>query len=233
MGWNAGWWKFIPSSIAIVLVFWMAYPQSYRELLGLKLTKRLTAAAIVVGLITYLVASMAIRSILEPLGYQNGAGSLHAGWKYLSVFQVLNEEMLLRAWTLSYLSKILKGPIRANILASAVFALLHYVLYRLGSSNTELSFTALTSLFAFAVAANSIFFQTKSISIPYALHLGWNINKFGNDWISVTTSEPIPEALGFNLIEGNSMILMSALGLMLVCCFYGRISRVARGFRSA
>ena len=213
LGWNASWWKFIPASLAIITLCRFAAPTSYKEILGIKFTPKHIWLGLAIGLATFLTSRTLIDSILLPLGYVPGSTSQHLGWRYLSVFQVLNEELIFRALALNFLADKMRGKFTANLVASTVFAALHYVLYQFGPENNPLSAYALISLFAFALACNEFFLMTKSIAIPYALHLGWNINKFGNYWTFSTTGEMLSEAKGFNLIEGNPAVLVASLSL--------------------
>lgn len=225
LGWNWDWWKFIPATAAIIASCRVAAPTSYQEILGIKITPKLIYLSLAIGLITFFFARTMIDSILLPLGFIHSNTSKHLGWRYLSVFQVLNEEMIFRATALNFLVEKLKGEFKANLAGATIFAGLHYALYQFGPESDQLTTSAIISLFAFALACNEFFLMTKSIAIPYAMHLGWNIHKFGNYWIFSSTGEPLSEARGFNLIEGDFTVMISSLSLGLLSIWIAR-SRV-------
>jgi membrane protease YdiL (CAAX protease family) len=97
-------------------------------------------------------------------------------------FQTLNEEMVLRALLLTTLTQILKVRFLLSIAVAGVFTLLHFVLYRFGPPQTALSVQALTALLLVGFAFNEFFLVTGSIAVPWAIHLGWNLTRFGIDW---------------------------------------------------
>jgi membrane protease YdiL (CAAX protease family) len=99
---------------------------------------------------------------------------------------------------------------------AAVFVALHFVLYRFGPPHAALSVQALATLLLAGLAFNELFLATGSIAIPFAIHLGWNLTRFGNDWIEQRSSDPLPQGTDFNLIEGNSRVIALAMALALV-----------------
>ncbi|HWI59895.1 MAG TPA: hypothetical protein VNZ22_21880, partial [Bacillota bacterium] len=64
-------------------------------------------------------------------------------------------------------------------------------------------------------ALNELFLATGSIVGPWAIHFGWNLTRFGNDWIGQSSPGVIPQGADFNLIEGNPWVIAVAVALAL------------------
>jgi membrane protease YdiL (CAAX protease family) len=131
-------------------------------------------------------------------------------------FQTLNEEMVLRALLLTVLAHFMKVRFLVSIAVAGFFTSAHFVLYRFGSPQTSLSVQALTSLFLVGFAFNEFFLASGSIAVPWAIHLGWNLTRFGNDWIGQGRNETLPQGTDFNLIEGNPWVVILAAVLALI-----------------
>jgi membrane protease YdiL (CAAX protease family) len=131
-------------------------------------------------------------------------------------FQTLNEEIVLRAMLLTALAHIVKVRLATSISVAALFTILHFVLYRFGPPHAALSIQSLTTLLLVGWAFNEFFLATGSIAIPYGIHLGWNLTRFGEDWIAQGSPYSLPDGLDFNLIEGNSRVIVLAAILALI-----------------
>lgn len=225
IGWNWGWWKFIPSTLAIVGCARLVWPGSWPAELGLRATRGDLGFAVLMFTLVYVVGAWLIGRILGQEGFVPGPVSESPGWKYLAVFQALNEEMVLRALLLTWLTRHVSNGTALCVLVAAVFALAHGVYYGLVADESVISTTALMSLFLFGFAGNFIFLESGSIATSYAIHVGWNINRFGQDWTAGTSGFPMHEGLGFNLVEGNSRSLGLALILALATWGWKRSRR--------
>lgn len=189
IGWSWGWWKFALSALLILLLWRWAKPATFRGDLGLRLGMTDLFMGGLAFLVVGLAASLVIPGILRPHGY---TASLQCDriWKYLAVpFQTLNEEMVLRAFLLTGLAHFMRVGLPASIGVAVLFTGLHFLLYRFGPPHIGLSLQALITLLLVGVACNEFFLATGSIAIPYGVHLGWNLTRFGN---GCQISRPFP-----------------------------------------
>lgn len=216
IGWSWGWWKFALAALLILALWRWAKPTTFRADLGL----RWGVADLFIGGLAFvavgLAATFVIPELLRPHGYAAGPHSDRA-WKYFAVpSQTLNEEMVLRAFLLTGLARFVPVRLPVSLAAAVFFTGLHCLLYRFGPPHTLLSIQALTTLFLGGVACNEFFIATGSIAIPYGIHLGWNLTRFGNDWINQRAGTPLEQGTDFNLIEGDARILAVAVALALI-----------------
>ncbi len=216
VGWSWGWWKFAASSLAIGLLWRWAKPGGFATDFGIRLHRVDVFLGGLSLLAVGIIASYLIPGVLRQHGYVPAPHSSSV-WKYLAVpFQTLNEEMVLRAMLLTALAHIVKVRLATSISVAAVFMVLHFVLYLLGPPHVALSIQSLTTLFLVGLAFNEFFLATGSIAIPYGVHLGWNLTRFGNDWIDQGSTGPLREGVDFNLIEGNCWVIALAAVLALI-----------------
>jgi membrane protease YdiL (CAAX protease family) len=216
LGWSWGWWKFGGSSLAIVLLWRWAKPGGYTTELGIRLRCFDVCLWVLSLLAVGIMASYLIPGVLRQHGYVPAPHSSPV-WKYLAVpFQTLNEEVVLRALLLTALAHIVKVRLATSISVAALFVVLHFVLYRLGPPHVALSIQSLNTLLLAGLAFNEFFLATGSIAIPYGVHLGWNLTRFGNDWIDQSSSYSLQQGVDFNLIEGNSRVIALAAVLALI-----------------
>ena len=214
IGWNWGWWKFMPSTVVILGCARLAWPGSWRTYLGLRARRGDLRFAALMFTVVYVVGGWLIGRILGQNGFVPGSVSENLGWRYLSVFQALNEEMVLRSLLLTWLGRHVPKPIARCLVVAVVFALAHGVYYGLVADAAPLSTTALLSLFLFGFAGNLLFIESGCIATSYAIHVAWNIKRFGQDWKAEGSGLPMPEGLGFNLVEGNASVICLALILV-------------------
>ena len=229
VGWYWGWWKFMPSTLVIIGCARLAWPGSWRAELGLRATRGDLGFAVMMFTVVYVLGAWLIGMILGQEGFVPGPVSENLGWRYLSVFQALNEEMVLRALLLTWLSRHVSRRTALCVLAAAVFALAHGVYYGLVAREAVLSVTAMMSLFLFGFAGNLIFLESGSIVASYAMHVAWNINRFGQDWRISASGLPMPEGLGFSLVEGNALAIGLALILVLATWGWSQSRRKLEG----
>jgi len=233
VGWSWGWWKFELSSLAIILSLCWATPKTFLSDLGIRPRKSDIGLAVISLLFVGVVASYVIPKILRPLGYAPGRPYSHM-WRYLATpFQVLNEEMVIRAFLLTVLIRLIQRPMVVSVVVAVLFAVLHFLLYRFGPPGTALSIGALTTLFLVALALNQFFLTTGSIAIPLGVHFGWNFTRFGNDWISRNSGVLLPDGIDFNLIEGNFIVVAFAVGLVVLAVGTNYVFGNAPNFKAA
>ena len=127
IGWNWGWWKFMPSTLVILGCARLAWPGSWPAELGLRARRDDLGFAVLMFTVVYVVGAWLIGGILGQQGFVPGPVSENPGWKYLAVFQALNEEMVLRALLLTWLSRHVSKRIALCVLVAVVFALAHGV----------------------------------------------------------------------------------------------------------
>jgi membrane protease YdiL (CAAX protease family) len=215
LGWAWGWWKFAGASIGVVLLWRWARPEGFVADLGIRVRRIDFAWALSLLLVVGIGASCLIPRILRQHGYIRGHNDL--AWMLLAMpFQTLNEEMVLRALLLTALAHILKVRFFLSIAVAGVFALLHVVLYRFAPPHATLSVQALTTLLFAGFALNELFLATGSIAGPWAIHFGWNLTRFGNDWIGQSSPGRIPQGADFNWVEGNPWVIALAVALAVV-----------------
>jgi membrane protease YdiL (CAAX protease family) len=231
LGWSWGWWIFGASSLAIVLSLRLAGPKTFISELGIRMGKADVGVACLTLLIVGVVAGCVIPKILHQSGY--AAGVSNTGKYLVTPFQVLNEEMVLRAFLLTILTRLVNRPIAISVAAAALFAVLHFFLYRFGPPNITLSIGALTTLFLMALAMNQFFFTTGNIAIPFGVHMGWNFTQFGSVWIARGSRACLPDGMDFNLIEGNFMVIALATALLALAIGANHILGDAPNFRKA
>ena len=216
LGWSWGWWKFSGSSLTIVLLWRWAKPGGFAADLGIRLHRVDVCLGVLSLLAVGIIASYLIPGVLRQHGYVAAPHSSRV-WKYLAVpFQTLNEEMVLRALLLAALAHLVKVRLATSISVAALFTILHFVLYRFGPPHAALSIQSLTTLLLVGLAFNEFFLETGSIAIPYGIHLGWNLTRFGNGWVAQGSPYSLQEGVDFNLIEGNSRVIARAAVLALI-----------------
>ena len=214
LGWGWDWWKFGATSAVIVLLWRWASPDGFTADLGIRWRRLDFGLAILSLLVAGIGASRLIPHILQQHGYVSVHTDLQ--WMVLATpLQTLNEEMVLRALFLTALAHVLKVRSLLSFAVAGLFALLHFVLYRFGPPHTGLSVQALTTLLLLGFAFNELFLVTGSIAIPWGIHLGWNLTRYGNDWIG-PDSAILLQGQDFNLIEGNPSVIALALTLAFV-----------------
>lgn len=215
LGWAWGWWKFAGSSIVIVLLWRWAKPRDFARDLGIQGRQADLALAILLLLVVGMIARHLIPRVVGRHGYVMG----HPDplWKYLAIpFQTLNEEMVLRALLLTALVQTMKVDLLASTAVAALFTALHFVLYRFGPPHAVLTIQSLSTLLLAGLAFNELFLATGSIAVPLAIHLGWNLTRFGNEWIGQSSTEPLQQGTDFDLIEGDSKVVALAAALTLI-----------------
>ncbi len=216
IGWGWGWWKFAASSLMILLVWCWARRKHFAADLGIRWREVDLGAAGLSLLVTGFLASYLIPWVLRPHGYIRSPGG-EPLWRFLAVpFQTLNEEMVLRALLLTVLARVMTVRLTASAATAFVFVALHFLLYWSRPPHTVLAVPALATLFLIGLVLNESFLATRSIAIPFGIHLGWNFTRFGNDWVQQDSGDYLEQGMGFNMIESNPLIVVMAIALALL-----------------
>jgi membrane protease YdiL (CAAX protease family) len=230
LGWSWNWWKFPVVAIGIVLVMRFGDPEHYAESLGLRFKPQIMAAALAVFFVTNFCFDKWAGPLLQQQGYEPARTSDALFWKLSVLCQAWNEEMLLRSFLLFSVAAVMPGII-GNVCVSAVFALGHPLYYAVVNPEVDFSARAVLTLFLFSLGSNALYYLTRSLLLPFAIHAGWNFNKFGDEWRNAHTKEPLGEIEGFGLVEGNPAVLLIALLLALISHAILALSRRLTGVR--
>lgn len=208
------WWKFFPATALIIYCQYRATPTRWTSDLGLTMTGRELAQA----LVALGVATWAFRRFLlwlaADLGLESGAALVPTEWRLLPIAQSFNEEMIFRALLLGYVARHLQDRWWLSPVCAGLFAAAHFLFYRYGIQSVTLSATTLTTLFFFGMTANDLFLRYRHIGYTVALHLGWNLTRFGESWMY--HDHWLGEAQGFNMIEGDTRAAIGAVALWIL-----------------
>lgn len=221
------WWRAIPSTAVMFVLGAAVSGHATLRVFGLRMSAQQAALSVGVFLGLLPLASLVLFRlvVVEPLSAQT-AGTVLSRTHQL--FQVLNDEIVLRAVLLGTLVRAAGHPKAIVLLTALAFSFGHYVVYRLGAVQVE--WPALASLFSFGVIANCLFLWSRHIGYGLALHFAWNLLRFDN--VYYLAGRPLSEGATFNYIEGNAWIASTSLaGAALLFGSY-MLSTRARGAAS-
>jgi hypothetical protein len=216
-----GWWRFIPSTVIILGTGVLALGPDAKRLFGIEVSKRdlaLSVALFVVALPAsfFMLSEVVVAESLTVYRLLVPRAQVH------QFFQVFNDEIVMRAALLTVAIRLFPHPKTVILGLSLLFAFGHQVFY--GFDGTEISATALTSLFAFGVIANTLFVRFRHIGYGLALHYAWNFWRFNAAYY--LNGQRLPEGVTFNYIEGNTWVAgASTLAMLVVLAAYVRWDR--------
>lgn len=216
------WWRFPLATLGILLIAQLGYGRQGWQRLGLVIPGWHAAAALsllvaVYGLSLWLQALLAG---LQGMSYIRPSGIAAWLWQTGLLFQVLNEEILLRALLLGWLKRQLHSELLIMLVTTAVFAGLHILLY-VWLADVRLEPGPLVTLLSYCLIANLLFLRSGHIAFAFALHAGWNLNRFTA--VYVDGGQRLSEAQSFNAIEGQLWPWMLGLWLILLGCLRSHI----------
>lgn len=216
------WWKFAFSTSIIFLFAHRIWRQQWRYFLGLTIPARdILICAALFGVL-FFGFRILIFYQLRKLSIQfHGVGLI---WCLAVIFQVLNEEIILRAILLRYTSKLLNSANLATFLTAAIFSSLHFLFYNI-AQGVHLSNFALIALFFFWLISNRLFLTFNHIGFSYIFHLAWNLTRFTSEYFY--HNQKISEGSLFNQLEGSPVIVVTLMGLYLVVFLLTRNKRLA------
>ena len=133
--------------------------------------------------------------------------------------QALNEEVVLGALLLFGLERHVPHRVLLAIVVSAVFAGLHFLLYRVGGMQHTLLPATLVTLFAVGVLRSGWILQARHIGYAWALHAGWNLVMFSGRWQESETERTLTEPEVFDALLGSrplTLLSVIAAGMLLL-----------------
>ena len=192
--------RFAGTTLIILIVASMTFGGAWPEWLGLRTSKRELGKCLLLAAISLTVGAYFI-PVLTRL-----AGCSYVSWEAFSArispaFQAFNEELVLRALLLGTLLRTFNRPRAVSTIAALSFASLHFGFYHYHPMGADLRPLVLVNLALFAFACNQFFLESGHIGYGVALHVGWNLYRFGGYY--VRGGRPISEADAFNAIEGS------------------------------
>lgn len=208
------WWKFLPSLALIVFLSSKMSPNPVSTL-GFKIRKTNAAVAVATFILTFASAYILVDFLCEKNGIRitDEYGNWHIGWKLSPIFQSLGEEIVFRAFLLGTLTAYWTSRHRIVFSAAMLFTVWHVIFFPM-AQGVWLSGLTLVTLFLFAIATNYLYLAYQNIAVPWALHAGWNLVKFSNDYYQ--GENRLNEAEMFNIVEGYWLTTLSAAALALV-----------------
>lgn len=187
---------------------WITLRRSACSFFGLRLdASALLLSGIVLAVAmasAYYVLSTYIGRYLRVVRNLTGLDFVH------QFFQVLNDEMVVRAGLITVVLAFWPRPKAVIPLLAGLFAVGHSVFY--GLEGVAVHTPALLTLFAFGVIANTLFVAFGHIGYGFALHYAWNVYRFNPAYY--LDGRRLLEGETFNYIEGNPWVVCSSLVLM-------------------
>lgn len=116
------WWRFPFATLGILAIAQLGYGSEYRKVLGLVIPHWHAVAALSLLAVFYGVSAWLLPWLagLQALGYSQSSGSAVWLWQAGLLFQVLNEEIVLRALLLSWLKRQLRSELLIMLVTTAV-----------------------------------------------------------------------------------------------------------------
>ncbi|MGB5210339.1 MAG: CPBP family intramembrane glutamic endopeptidase [Gammaproteobacteria bacterium] len=209
------WWRAIPSTVVILALGASVYGEGTLGFFGLRMSHRDLLRSIllfILGLLCFrfftlpIVVGETLTVSLNhyPLGYVH------------QFFQVLNDEMVLRAACLTLLLRIVPYPRTVVIATAVLFSVGHHLVYRM--NGVSIDWPAMVSLFSFGAIANVLFVRFGHIGYGVALHYAWNLYRFNS--VYRLDGLPLSEGMTFNYVEGNTWVVTGSL-VALVLTYLG------------
>lgn len=195
------WWRAIPSTGVILVLAGLVFGEQAVAFLGLRLTPRASLITLVVFAVAAFASNEAIEAIVAagPLRASSHRGLLAGVHQF---FQVLNDEMILRAAVLTLVLRVWPYPKSIALGCAFLFSVAHHVVYRL--HGVHIGADALLTLFSFGVLVNLLFLRFGHIGYGWALHYGWNLMRFGS--VYAVDGRYLSEGTSFNYLEGNGWV---------------------------
>ena len=207
------WWKFVPASLCILGTLRWWNPSHWIEYSGLRIRPLFLLSAIFLMIPIFFLFNLFVSKRLDALGWMWDRSFYHYGWMLMPIFQVLNEEILLRGWMLSLLELTRLNRTIIVVVSALFFSVIHLGFYPL-TQGGPLSIGSAMTLFFVGLVCNFLFFIFRSIALPYALHASWNLNQYGQGMIvDQVTGARVLEFQSFNALVGNNVVVGTTLFL--------------------
>ena len=211
--WVFTWWRYLPSALVIVGLVALERGRRWPDWLGLRIPPLHALAALALLAAT----AFGTEALKVFLAGRQGVSFLKVSWDWggaiVTVSQAVNQEMVLRALVLNFLSLKLRSGAYASLLVAAIFALGHWIFYAT-VDHAILSATTVSTLFVFMLVGNMLFVSFGHIAFPLALHVGWNFGKFSAPYLPRGGRSFFEEYEAFNFLEGSPFTLALALVLL-------------------
>lgn len=205
----SSWWRFIPSTVIILALGAVFLRGGVLRFFGLRLSTRDILASLALLLVALLLSRYVSKSyvgaFLEIVRTPGAQAQAH------QLFQVFNDELVMRAALLTLLLGIMPRPRIVILAMAALFSVGHWVFYNWLDS--PIGSASLVTLFSFGVIGNTLFVKYGHIGYGLALHYAWNFYRF-NARYSVD-GHPLREGATFNYIEGDAWIVTGSVIVML------------------
>ncbi len=209
----ANWWRFLPLSVAIVLGTRALQPEKFRSLLGLSGSATHWACAGGLLFAAYVGSSTLIEYLANTQGMRLDPASAYLWRPLFPFFQTFNEEILFRALWLELALERTTRTIAVSLGSALFFTLLHAGFFPL-TQGGPLSASACLSLFFFAVGANGLYLRFRSVALPWAIHVGWNLSLFGfGNFVWQANGATLSQSAAFNAFVGSSLTVSLGAGL--------------------
>lgn len=209
------WWKYIPSTILMVIVTKKLINDRYFSYLGLKIpTSNLVIFLLMftsfAGLSNYFIKYQAHMQNLSitPIGH-------YYLWYVGICFQALNEEIVFRSLALKFFMRTQKYKVIISILVALIFSLAHFCFYHF-AQKIYLNLFSVINLFLFGLTCNLLFLLFRHIWFGYALHASWNLTRYTHTFLNHGTS--VSEGELFNILESSVYITIILLILIVTLC---------------
>lgn len=216
------WWRWLPSTIVILIVGGAFHGASTAGFFGLKMSLKAAVAIVALFFVLLPVFSYVLFDVLNepPLHVQSHGHTLKQLGQF---FQVLNDEILVRAAMLTILLGRFAHPKTVGVLLAGFFAVGHHFLYAFYGSHID--WEAMVTLFSFGTIANLLFVRVGHIGYSLALHYAWNFHRFNSSYSF--GGYHVAQGDTFNLIEGSTIVstsvFITALCVLLALTRWGRL----------
>ncbi len=215
------WWKFAIATVVILLCYRKISPDSYRKILGIELNSSQVLKSL--GLLIFIALGSAplLDNLVNGSGVSRTPIPLFSMWFFQPVFQALNEELITRGAAFYFLKRFMKREWVMSLLVTVLFVAYHVWFFWIHES-VLFSWITIFSLFFATLAMNNVFFHTGNIGITYAIHAGWNYQKFGAEYRHLHNGNTLLDGEKFNLVEGTLPILLISVTLYFVTLYLRR-----------
>lgn len=203
-----GWWNSSVGTVLILFFSYLLWNKAFLKQTGLGLTYVTVIKSITLALFITFCSFLVMRHIAGRLDIM----IKFSGWRnyFHDIFYTLNEEIVLGAVLLFYLTDRLKiRPFIASALLAVIFALIHYVFYRwIFLDRGIIGISTLATLFFVGFVRNSLILLTGHIGYSWALHFGWMAVMFGSYHFDMVNEKTLGELDKFNIYLGSLEMLM-------------------------
>jgi hypothetical protein len=216
-----GWWCSSIGTVLILLLCYLNWNKDYLRIAGLNLNIKIVVKSIFATAIVTVCSLLLMKYIAEKL---NVSIHLFSKWidYYHDIFYVLNEEIVIGALVLFYLTQKRKiKPIYASVGLALFFSAIHFVFYRwIFADKGIIQIPALITLFLIGFVRNNLIIVNGHIGYSWALHFGWIVIMFGCIHQHNDTQMIMSEPDIFNNYLGSIEALVISFALAAISFLY-------------